>query len=99
MAQHLKVDPYWFSADDPRSGPQYIHKCFQRIIFDFLINNFDEPFMVCKTSDTGRTVRTVREEPTTPSLSITTLESEFVLPYLLDASREACTYPRFGHVN
>lgn len=105
--------------------------------------------MVCKTSDTGRAVR---EESTTPALSMTTLASEFALPYLLNvgedahhrtipsnappytttfaiprarrasmnadevsvfrlykvshqadiivpASREACTYPRFKHVD
>ncbi|RXW24213.1 hypothetical protein EST38_g1661 [Candolleomyces aberdarensis] len=83
MGRHLTVDPYWFSDDDPRSNPQYVHECFQRTIFNFLINNFDEPFMVCKTSDTSRTVFTVPKESTTPSLSMSTLNSEFALPYLL----------------
>ncbi|KAH6912524.1 hypothetical protein BKA70DRAFT_1144384 [Coprinopsis sp. MPI-PUGE-AT-0042] len=71
LAEFLQIDPCWFDTSDPRSHPDFIHECFQRIIFKFLVERKDEPFMDCKTSNVGRDVL---ERSFIPRLSMTTID-------------------------
>ncbi|KAJ2916736.1 hypothetical protein MD484_g3703, partial [Candolleomyces efflorescens] len=84
MLSFLIVDPHWLSADDPRSHPRYIHECFQRAIFTFVSDHLKDEFMYCQTSDIGRRIR---EESTTPSLSVTSSEARFAVPLLPDVPK------------
>ncbi|KAJ2922441.1 hypothetical protein H1R20_g14655, partial [Candolleomyces eurysporus] len=59
LASYLTTDPYWFgkyNPDDPRTDPEYIHECFQRLILQFVDNNFNKSFMILPIDEKGRMV-------------------------------------------
>ncbi|EFI26846.1 other/FunK1 protein kinase [Coprinopsis cinerea okayama7 len=56
MYSYMKFDPHWLPQSSPRAQPDYIHECFQRIILNFLQNNWDQPFMSLKKSVNPRSV-------------------------------------------
>ncbi|RXW18642.1 hypothetical protein EST38_g7205 [Candolleomyces aberdarensis] len=57
LASYLTTDPYWFgnyNPNDPRTDPEYIHECFQRLILEFVDDNFNKSFMILPIDEKGR---------------------------------------------
>ncbi|KAF8500893.1 hypothetical protein F5888DRAFT_1801442 [Russula emetica] len=45
LARILTVDRHWVNLSDPRNDPGYITEAFQRLIFQFILENRNEKFM------------------------------------------------------
>ncbi|KAJ2919048.1 hypothetical protein MD484_g1312, partial [Candolleomyces efflorescens] len=77
LCRYIEHDPHWLPIDNPRQDPEYIHECFQRLIFDFVMNHWDDPFMTLEKSHTHRNVGYAS---VIPSKSVTT-DSLLAAPY------------------
>ncbi|KAF8968127.1 hypothetical protein BDZ97DRAFT_1755530 [Flammula alnicola] len=44
IGKHIQCDHYW-AEDENLMHPEYVHEVFQRLIFNFLIEHRNEPFM------------------------------------------------------
>jgi len=57
LAVILLVDGHWLGKSDLRHNLGYVSEAFQRLIFNFVVGRYGEPFMRCRVEQDFRKLR------------------------------------------